>query len=338
MMTTRWSKLLLAMLMIAAFAFVGCSDDDDNGGTGPLPVDQFETVRTAVDGFLAGPTPITSVSAYVANLADGDATNNPFVLSVRSAAHYEAGHIPGAINVPWRDLGNPTNLAALPTDQPILDYCYTGHTGQVASVVLGVMGYEVSNLKFGMMAWNDDPAILNTAPYSMPAPGAPIETTANVPTETYELPDLDVTTSSDAAAIIQAAVAAYLAGASPVTSVSAYQANLADGNDANNPLVVSVRSADHYATGHIPGAINIPWKDIAKVENLRKLPPDQPILVYCYTGHTGQIAATALGLLGYDASNLKYGMSGWTADDTYMGGVARYSGDIDGAVNTGPNP
>ena len=102
---------------------------------------------------------------------------------------------------------------------------------------------------------------------------------------------------------------------------------------------MSVRGADHYALGHIPGAINIPWKAIAEPENLAKLPTDQPIVVYCYTGHTGQIATTSLNLLGYDATNLKFGMMGWTEDDDVLA-TARYGPDTamrDYRVETEPN-
>ena len=38
--------------------------------------------------------------------------------------------------------------------------------------------------------------------------------------------------------------------------------------------------------GHVPGAYNIPYKEIAKIANLEKLPTDKTIVVYCYTGHT----------------------------------------------------
>ena len=47
-------------------------------------------------------------------------------------------------------------------------------------------------------------------------------------------------------------------------------------------------------------------------ESLEALPEGASIVVYCYTGHTGQAAATALMLLGYDVKNLKFGMMGWS--------------------------
>jgi LPXTG-motif cell wall-anchored protein len=70
--------------------------------------------------------------------------------------------------------------------------------------------------------------------------------------------------------------------------------------------------------GHVPGAINIPWKAIASPDNLAKLPTDQQIVVYCYTGHTGQVAAATLKVLGYDVVNLKYGMMGWTLNEDVL--------------------
>jgi len=88
---------------------------------------------------------------------------------------------------------------------------------------------------------------------------------------------------------------------------------------------VSVRAPEDYALGHVEGAYNIPWKAIANPANLATLPTDRPIMVYCYTGHTGQAAATALALLGYNVVNMKFGMMGWTDDDTILA-TARYTG------------
>ena len=85
-----------------------------------------------------------------------------------------------------------------------------------------------------------------------------------------------------------------LDGWAPTISADALFENLNDGDTSNDPVVVSVRAADDYALGHIAGAINIPWNQIANPENLAKLPTDKPIVVYCYTGHTGQVAATVL--------------------------------------------
>jgi rhodanese-related sulfurtransferase len=104
----------------------------------------------------------------------------------------------------------------------------------------------------------------------------------------------------------------------PIIPASAVFENLNDGDDSNDYLVLSVRAADAYALGHVPDAINIGWKGVAKAENMAKLPSDQPLAVYCYTGHTGMVAATVLGIMGYETHNMKFGMMGWTQDDTVL--------------------
>ena len=110
----------------------------------------------------------------------------------------------------------------------------------------------------------------------------------------------------------------FLADWSPTIAADALFDNLNDGDDSNDPFILSVRSPEHYALGHVAGAYNIPWKEVANTDHLAMLPTDQQIVAYCYTGHTGQVAATTLGLLGYDVTNLKFGMMGWTDDDEVL--------------------
>ncbi|MGD2205805.1 MAG: rhodanese-like domain-containing protein [Anaerolineae bacterium] len=284
----------------------------------------FGVVQRTADAALDGWKPVISADALYENLNDGDTSNDPVVVSVRSAEHYALGHIPGAINIPWREIAKSENLAKLPTDQPIVVYCYTGHTGQVATTVLRSLGYDVVNLKFGIMGWtlNDEVLVATRFGPDTDQRDYPLETEANEAAETYDYPVLD-TGAEDAQEIVRIAADTALADWSPTTSADALFDNLNDGDTSNDPVVVSVRGADHYALGHIAGAINIPWNQIAKAENLAKLPTDQPIVVYCYTGHTGQVAATVLAMLGYDVANLKYGMMSWTADDEVLG-TSRY--------------
>jgi sulfur-carrier protein adenylyltransferase/sulfurtransferase len=312
----EYRKKLLILMLVALMALWGCSDDDDNP-TEPEVVDQFEVVREALDGYIAGSdAPVVTAQALFDNMNDGDDTNDYHVLSVRGLEHYNIGHIPGATNTPWRDVGNESELASLPTDQPIAVACYTGHTAGVATTVLRALGYETYNMKHGMMAWTQDPDVRVQSAFSedTDANNFAVETTVNTPA-TYDLPDLDVSGSTESAEIIRAAANAYLQSSdAPVVTAQALFGNINDGDDTNDYYVISVRGADHYAVGHIPGAINIPWRTITGTENLRKIPTDQPIAVVCYTGHTAAVATTALRMLGYEAYNVKYGMMSWTQD------------------------
>lgn len=72
--------------------------------------------------------------------------------------------------------------------------------------------------------------------------------------------------------------------------------------------ILDIRRPADYAAGHIPGAKNIFWLDLLKPENLKKLPKDKKIVVYCYVGHTSSQILTLLKLLGYDVVSLKFGM------------------------------
>jgi rhodanese-related sulfurtransferase len=338
---TTLFKVLAVLTVFSMIVLAGCADDaaeetttteattstteattttteattttvEETTTTTAVMVDELTVLAEHLTSQFAEWSPVIGADALYENLTDGDDSNDPFIVSVRSAEHYALGHIEGAINIPWKNIADPGNLAQLPTDQPIVVYCYTGHTGQVAATLLKSFGYDVQNLKFGMMGWSDDPDVVATTPFSA-APGYPTVTEATVATETYDLPVLN-TGETEATEIAIAAAQAMLADWTPVTAAATLFDNIADGDDSNDYFVVSVRSADDYALGHVEGAINIGWKAIADPANLASMPTDQPVMVYCYTGHTGQVAATALALLGYDAINMKFGMMGWSDD------------------------
>ena len=278
---------------------------------------EFDVVQAAALGYLtSSPQWNTTAADLYLLLNDGDPDNDPVIVSVRAAADYAKGHIPGAINIPLADLAKPENLAKLPTDRKIVVYCYTGHTGSQATAILNVLGYDASNLKFGMASWIMDTEV---------APGRYIEasdcmdyrveTTANVPARTYALPTIENSTSNNIADILRAAANAYLtSGPQWNMTASSLYLLLNDGDPDNDPVIISVRAAADYVRGHVPGAINIQLADLARPESLAMLPLDRQIVVYCYTGHTGSQATAILNLLGYDATNLKFGMTSWTLD------------------------
>jgi rhodanese-related sulfurtransferase len=83
-----------------------------------------------------------------------DAGTPAVVLDVRPPRQYDAGHIPGAINIPVDVLFTPDALVLLPTDgTPLVVVSADGHAAGLAAGVLGAMGYDVYVLRFGMLAW-----------------------------------------------------------------------------------------------------------------------------------------------------------------------------------------
>ena len=70
------------------------------------------------------------------------------ILDVRRPDEYQAGHIPGAINIPNETIGRE-ELPQLPDkDQTILVYCRSGNRSKQASEKLAVLGYT-QVLEFG---------------------------------------------------------------------------------------------------------------------------------------------------------------------------------------------
>ena len=62
--------------------------------------------------------------------------------------------------------------------------------------------------------------------------------------------------------------------------------------------VLDVRSPEEYASGHVPGAINIPYDQIAA--RIAEVPKDKDVVLYCKSGRRAGIAAEVLAGQGYN--------------------------------------
>ena len=76
-------------------------------------------------------------------------------------------------------------------------------------------------------------------------------------------------------------------------------------------VILDVRTADEYAEGHIPNAVNLDHEDVHSKAEAMLPDKDALILVYCRSGRRSKIAAEALVELGY--SNVKEfgGINDW---------------------------
>ncbi len=54
---------------------------------------------------------------------------------------------------------------------------------------------------------------------------------------------------------------------------------------------VDVRTADEYAQGTIPGAVNIEWESEQFKEKAGKLPKYKPVFLFCQSGYRSNLAA-----------------------------------------------
>lgn len=65
--------------------------------------------------------------------------------------------------------------------------------------------------------------------------------------------------------------------------------------------IVDVRTIEEYTSGHIKGAVNIPYESIDENTNLDK---ENTIFVYCKSGRRSKIAYNTLKDLGYTVYDL----------------------------------
>ena len=84
--------------------------------------------------------------------------------------------------------------------------------------------------------------------------------------------------------------------------------------DNKDALILDVRTAAEYESGHIPNAINLSNEDIqaGKVDSLKD--KSQLIMVYCRSGNRSRQAAQKLAELGYTNVVDFGGIQSWQGD------------------------
>lgn len=82
--------------------------------------------------------------------------------------------------------------------------------------------------------------------------------------------------------------------------------------DSSEWLILDVRSAEEYAEGHVPGAINIPHTDVAAQMSIIQTYKDKPVVVYCRSGYrAGKTADILLEADFSDVRHLEGDIMGW---------------------------
>lgn len=67
----------------------------------------------------------------------------------------------------------------------------------------------------------------------------------------------------------------------------------------NGALVVDVRTDDEFSSGHIDGALHIPYEDIEQIADHEGVSKDTTLVLYCRSGRRSGIAKDTLDAAGY---------------------------------------
>jgi len=243
------------------------------------------------------------------------------LVSVQSPEEYARGHVPGAINIPMREIAETQSLALLPRGKKIVFTCDNGHRSMAAALFLGQLGYETYAMSMGLSYWNGSGAGISS-PYPGSA-GYPVSTVHVSPQVSTILPLLAGTGTNGRETIIARTRAILASERNLFIDRGEIYAKAVQGSDPGY-FLVSLQRPEDYAKGHVPGAVNIPFSDIAKVESLRKLPRDKKIVLVCYVGHWAGSAALFLNQLGYEAYDMRFGTLGWNDATDGLGEAKGY--------------
>ena len=63
-------------------------------------------------------------------------------------------------------------------------------------------------------------------------------------------------------------------------------------------MIIDARDAGQFSKAHIPGAVNIEWRQV--LARSSEIPKNKPVLIYCNTGSLSAQAGFALRVSGWD--------------------------------------
>ncbi|HYZ27858.1 MAG TPA: rhodanese-like domain-containing protein, partial [Thermoleophilaceae bacterium] len=72
------------------------------------------------------------------------------VIDVRTDVEYEAGHIPGARQIPLADVQRES--ATLDKEQPVILYCRSGNRSGPAAEAFAASGWDAHSIEGGLLA------------------------------------------------------------------------------------------------------------------------------------------------------------------------------------------
>ena len=82
-----------------------------------------------------------------------DTEEGYIILDVREQDEYDAGHIPGAILIPYTQIEEKANDMLPDKDQLILVYCRSGRRSKIAAEALAELGYTNIKEFGGIIDW-----------------------------------------------------------------------------------------------------------------------------------------------------------------------------------------
>lgn len=314
MITNRFLIKKIILGIILSLAFWSCSENSTNEPS----INEAEVLVKYLESS-ESPYGKDYVNTDLPNVIDATTlkadveTGKAYIIDIRSADDFVKGRIKGAKNVAEVDVINHIKSIDVTKYDKIVIVCYTGQTAGYYAAIARVLGFKnVFSLKWGMCSWHSDFAapwrnvVANGNKYA-----SQFETKPNPkgPVGNYPLINTGKKTGKE---IFEARVSKVISekfDAAKITADAVFQ-------NLDKYYIVNYWPESQYLDpGHIPGAIQYTPKSSIKSETeLKTLPTNKTIVVYCYTGQTSAFLVAYLRILGYDAKSLLFGANGMIYD------------------------
>jgi len=296
----RYAALLT--VMVASLAVSGCGSSVESK-TSSSPNESLVKTAALTDYFVT----TDSLASSAAKTPPATAGSTLLLVDVRAKSAYDAGHIPGAINIPSNEFVHTredgVKYILLPQDR-FIEFAnrygitrqsdviaYADDTNSYAGRLVWTLNYyghtQARTLDGGITKWKNE--------------GRPLETTANAPTPAT---GFTITGKADILALagdVQTAIGKPGVVLFDTRSEAEYK--------GTQPL-------DLYRPGHLPGAVWINWLDLQKTDSsgaqvlksrdellaqlyARGITPDKLIINYCEGGIRSGYVTNVLRGLGY---------------------------------------
>ena len=316
----KFTRRTIAVFVLFSLAGVSQAFNIDNKDnlpissiSSPSPDSDFNKLRMKFSGFLKSiktDMPFTSTQ-YVKEwvLKDWETQQDDYqIISVSSKKEFSKAQIPNAINIPLDELFAATNLEKIDSMMTNIIYSDSLHTSVTASVIFNLLDYKTYKLSFNANEWNlpdnSDRGFEKIYSYSIYGGKDTLK-------KTYDFPKITNTNL----ALDKLLISRYKSNVSNKTTVfsSTQVKEILDNWEWNKEKyqIVSVLNESHFEAGHLQGAINIPVFNLMNEKKLKRIDPDKITLIYCKSGDLAQVSTTLLNMLGYNAINIRYGMTGW---------------------------
>ena len=200
---------------------------------------------------------------------------NHVVLDVRTEQEFQAGHIPGAVNLNVNAPDFRARATQLDRSKTYLVHCVVGHRSALACSNLVTLGLT-NFLDFhpGLKAWKEAGQPVEVSPAS--AAAAPVK-----PTQEVKMKRVGVEEFAKLRA------------------------------DTNN-VVLDVRTEKEFQAGHIPGAVHIDVNAKDFEAQVGKLGTNRTFLIHCASGVRSRRACGRLDAAGFqNLIDLAPGFNGW---------------------------